>query len=214
MIRATTIILAFLSIAVGSFSQGVELEFNIRPARTTVHDLPERFDPTWYCTSSVGATYRFKNNSMISLGLLYDKKGTHDKITGFADVPDDYWERDEYNFKYLTIPVQFAHRFGNKVKFQLGVGFYSSFLLNFEYVTTTSEGDTRKSAGSDALKKTDFGLSTSLSIFVFERNNISMKLGLDNYYGLTDVNNKLSGTDRSIKHNSMGVSMGFVYKVK
>lgn len=212
MIRSIILILAFLTIAAGSFSQGIELEFNIRPAHTTVSGVPERFDPAWYCTSSIGANYRFKNNSLISLGLLYDNKGTSDKVTGFADVPDDYWRRDEFNFKYLTIPLQFGYRFGNKVKFQVGAGFYSSFLLKAEYATIDSDGHTEKSDVSEEVKKTDFGISTSLYVFVFERNNMSMKLGLDNNYGLTDL--KKEETNRPMKHNSIGVSLGFVYKLK
>lgn len=59
----------------------------------------------------------------------------------------------------------------------------------------------------------DFGLTGNFAVMVPVREKWSIKLGIDDYYGLTDVNNELSGKDRAVKHNSTGISLGFVYRI-
>jgi len=121
----------------------------------------------------------------------------------------------ESNFDYVTIPVQWAQRFGKKVKYQFGVGFYASFLIKSELVVSAFPGfvDSKENR-TDLSRRLDMGLIASFSISLPIKESISVKLVLDDNLGLLNISDVTVADNGTIKNNSLGLTIGLAVKLK
>lgn len=217
-----TIILALslLLTAGQSLAQKLELEFMIRPALTSVRGNgfdTEILEPKLNFSAGLEINYFVRSNSLMNLGIMYDKKGGNGKSTLVFRDSQGLLLREteieiESNFDYVTIPIQWSQRFGGKVKYQFGFGIYTSLLLKQETVIKyldTQETSSQKN--TDAFRTLDFGLSTSFIVFFPINEKLKIKTVLDNNIGLTSVSE--AEPNGTMRHNSLGLALGLNYRV-
>ncbi|MCX7638175.1 MAG: PorT family protein [Cyclobacteriaceae bacterium] len=159
-----------------------------------------------FITAGAGIRWVLHDKSALSAGLIYDKKGSKQNISIELDDGDGnvflFDGTATSNFSYLTLPVRFNYQFGNKVRLELGGGFYTAFLLKQELrqrifiIMNITEDQT------DFYKRLDFGLSGSVAIVLpaFERS--FFRIGVENNLGLMNVSDVPVMDNGSIRHNS------------
>src|SRR5688572_30492140 len=177
--------LCFLLVAESCYSQALEIELIARPALTSLRGnnaVKNNFDPTYYFSTGVGANYFFKNYSIINLAVFYDKKGGRGESTillrdSQGQVIGEGVITNEANFDYITIPIQWGQRFGEKIKYQFGIGLYTSFLLKQELSSKGLDGQVNTNEdNTEMYKKFDFGFSASLNVYVPFNDSFSFKV--------------------------------------
>jgi hypothetical protein len=214
--------LSFLLTAGQCLSQGLELELTVRPALTSLRGndvVKDNFDPTVNFSTGIGLNYFLKNNSIINFGILYDKKGGRGKSN--IILRDDQDQvigegtlTNEANFDYITVPIQWGRRFGQKIKYQFGIGLYTSFILKQELISKGLDGQVNTNENNtDKFKTLDFGLSASFNVFIPFNDKLSIKVGLDNNLGLINTSDVPVSDNGTIKHNSLGLSIGLNYRM-
>ena len=215
--------LIFLLVVEQCYSQELEIELIARPALTSLRGndaAKNNFDPTYYFSTGLGVNYLFKNYSVINFAVLYDQKGGRgESIILLRDSQgQDIGEgiiTNEATFDYITIPIQWGQRFGQKLKYQFGIGLYTSFLLKQELTSKGLDGQVdAHEDNTEMYKKVDFGLSASFNVYVPFNDSFSFKVGLDDNLGLINVSDVPVSGDGTIKHNSLGISVGLNFWVK
>jgi len=196
-------------------AQDLEFELLLRPALTSLrgNDMVEdHFDPAIYPSFGLGVTRLFTNRSLIHVAVLYDMKGGRNEeefvFRNDANQPiGTQVVKTRSDFQYITIPIQCGKRFGTRVKYQLGLGIYSAFLLKQE-LTTEYDGYAGSLDMIDSFKDVDIGLSASFSVHVPLKKNWPLKAGLDDYVGVFDAMKADVEHEGSTKHNSLGFVVG------
>ena len=216
------LILSFI-VTIGQVcGQGIEIEVLARPALTSLRGndvVKKNLDPVIKFSTGLGVNYFLNDKSLLSLGIFYDRKGGRGKDEFFISTgpnPPDGTESvvvtNTVNFDYITIPIQWGQRFGQKIKYQFGIGVYTSLLLKCQVVT---EGlTTERDDNTDTIKKLDVGLSASFNMLIPITKVVSVKAGIDDNYGLINVSDVPVYEDGTIKHNSLGLSAGLNIRLK
>ena len=213
---------ALLSVTyLSCYSQNLEIELILRPSLTSMRGdnlVEENFDPAFRLCGGIGSTYKFSNRTFLSLALLYDAKGGEKELTIFYNSSPDPNSavvsevvRNESIFKYLTLPIQFGKEIGTKVKFEFGLGVYTSVLLDYELLVNSEPGDF---VTKEDFKGLDFGLSGSVNVKLPINEKFYVKFGLNNNLGLADVSSATNSNNGGIKHNSFGVALSAGLKLK
>lgn len=214
--------LSFLLTVGQCFSQGLEVELTARPALTSLRGndgVKNNFDPTVNFSTGLGLNYFLKNKSIINFAVLYDNKGGR----GESDIilRDEQGQvigegtlTNEANFDYITIPIQWGQRLGQKIKYQFGIGLYTSIILKSELISKGLDGQVNTNENNtDKFKTLDFGLSASFNVFIPFNDKFSIKVGLDDNLGLINTSDVPVSDNGTIKHNSVGISIGLNYRV-
>ncbi len=211
------VVLILLCAIENGYSQGIEVELLFRPALTSLYgnDLVKRyFDPTVNLSAGAGVNFLVGRNSLINIAFLYDRKGAQKEMEFLMrDSNNEIVGKETLtnvsNFQYITVPVQLARRFGNKIKYQIGLGVYGSYLLkqesgakNLSYTDDVIEDTT------DMYKKFDVGISSAFSVYMPLSNAFYFKAGIDDHFGLLNTSDVDGG---EIKHNSIGLIVGLNY---
>jgi len=215
------VILLGLFVLSGSLlAQNFELELSLRPALTSLrgNDMVEKhLDAAIYPSLGLGLNRLFANKSLVSIGVLYDMKGGQN--TEEYNFRDDRNQplftqevKTKSNFQYITIPIEWGKRFGNRIQYHLGLGVYSAFLLSQELITEY-DGDAGSIDLTDSYKKVDVGLSANFCIYVPLKESWSLKAGVNDYLGLFDTMKSDVEHDGSTKHNSLGLVVGLNYRL-
>jgi hypothetical protein len=222
MNRLKIILLILLVINTKVLSQNLEFEVIGGPALTSLRGndfIENNFDPAFNVSASVGVNYILKNNLLITLAINYERKGgisesylilkdQQNQVIGEGNVTNTS------NFDYLTIPIQFGKRFGEKIKYQFGVGMYTSILLKQESSSKGLGGLVNlKENGTDLFKKIDLGFLASFNIYLPINDSVSIKIGIDDYLGLVNVSDGSIQNNGTIKHNSLGLVLGLNFKL-
>ncbi|MBX2966793.1 MAG: outer membrane beta-barrel protein [Cyclobacteriaceae bacterium] len=222
--KGLKVILIFGSLLIleKNFAQGIELELLFQPALTSLRGnetIKRNFDPAINFSAGVGINYFLNASSVINVYVLYDKKGG--KGESYLEIRDPQnqiisQEIATYksNYDYITIPIQWGQTFGGKVKFQFGIGLYGGYLLKHELMAKGIDGIVDgKENNTDKFKKFDFGLSASFCMYIPIDELASIKIGLNDNLGLINVSNVPVADDGTIKHNSLGLSLGLNYRI-
>jgi hypothetical protein len=222
MKKLPLIIIIILIVSSQCLSQRLELELIVRPALTSLRGndfIKNNFDSKVNISAGVNLNYVSKNNSILNFAIFYDKKGAggesyvvlkneQNQIIGEGVV------ENESNFDYITIPIQWGKRFGQKVKFQFGVGLYTSFLIKQEQTSKGLDGLVNSTENNtDNFKQLDFGLSASFYSYVPINKKLSLKAGLDDIFGLANASDVPIVNNGTLKHNSLGLSVGLNIKL-
>lgn len=220
-LRIILCLIYFLTIS-QCFSQGLEIELIARPALTSLRGddmFKENYDLTLNFSTGIGLNYLLTESSILNFSILYDKKGARGESIFIwreneGQVTGEGIMKNELNFDYLTIPIQWNKRFGQKIKYQFGIGIYTSFILKQTYISKGPEGlPDSNQENTDKFKSLDFGLSASFTVLVPIHDKFSIKTGLDNNLGLINVAD-FPTDGNGIKHNAIGISVGLNYTLK
>jgi len=200
-----------------------ELELIIRPALTSLRGneaVKNNLDPKISLSTGIAFHYSLKENSALNFAILHDAKGgVAENYIVYRDqqgqIVDEGNVTININYQYITIPVQWQKRFGRKITYQFGAGIYTSFLLKQEDVAKGLNGlidDTQDR--SEMFKPLDFGFVASFSSFFPINEKLSLKIGLDDFLGVTNVSAVPVANKGTIKHNSFGLTAGLILKLK
>lgn len=200
-----------------------ELELIIRPALTSLRGneaVKNNLDPKISLSTGIAFHYSLKENSTLNFAILYDAKGgVSETYIEFRDqqgqIIDEGNVTVNLNYQYITIPIQWQKKFGRKIIYQFGAGIYTSFLLKQEDVAKGLNGlidDTQDR--SEMSKPLDFGFVASFTSFFPINEKLSLKIGLDDFLGVTNVSAVPVVNNGTIKHNSFGLTFGLILKLK
>lgn len=214
------LILGVFLIAEKNFAQGFELEVFVRPALTSLRGndiVKDNLDPAINLSTGISANCFLNKNSIMSLTILYDKKGgrgeSHTTLRGFQnEIIAEGTLTHQSNFEYVTIPLQWRARRGQKLKYEFGIGVYTGFLLRQE---TASKGLGSSSTEDDTgmFRKFDFGLSTSFNLLIPLNDSVAVKVGVNDNLGLMNVSDVPVADKGTIEHNSLGLLVGIGFQL-
>ena len=219
--RLIILTLLLFALVVQARPQGRELEFFVRPSLTSLYGnsvVEKNFDLTLHLSAGIATNFLFWKNSLVNVGLIYERKGGHGSST--------YMGRDENNaptkelrlntvqdYDYLLMPIMYKLRFGEKLKIRVGGGFYAAYLLRCMRIDET-ELLRVKSESNDGTKFFDLGLSASVDVYLPLSKKLDAVFGLNEYFGLLNVSSVPVMGDQSIKHQSLGTVLGLKYAIK
>src|SRR5687768_7914529 len=130
--KSVLVILFFIALltSVKLFSQTLEVEVFAGPAMISLlgNRLTENvYDTKLNLVTGFGLRYVLENSWVLGTGIQYDRQGG--RTEGTIVIHDannnpvaQVKANGKLNFDYLTIPVDFAKRFGNKKQFEVGGG--------------------------------------------------------------------------------------------
>jgi hypothetical protein len=202
------------------FGQGLEIELTARPAFSSLRGneaVKDNYDPTYNFSAGLGANYFYDNKSFLSFAILYDQKGAKGEST--IVLRDDQNQiigegtvSHESYFQYITIPIQWGQRFGERFKYEFGVGFYTSLLLKNELI---GKGQGLKSTEDQTnhYKNVDIGLSISFNTYLPIKDNLALKVGLNDNLGIINTSAIPVMGNGTIKHNSIGFQVGLNFRL-
>jgi hypothetical protein len=232
--------LAFLFVlaitAGAAVAQKSEFEFILRPAFGSVWGaLPDRHNmhgDKFVFTTGLGFGRRINTKSSIHVSLLTNPRTllgegelyNTDPVTGETQV---YNTSSYLSLSYLTLPLEYRRRFGNKIIFEYGAGVYVGYLLNYgngydippDFVWSVG---VTKSNDFDFinLKKGDFGLAASFRASYPIKERVFIYVAIDEYLGLLNINKMgppTGGTsvptDYTVRNNSFGISFGLSFQL-
>lgn len=158
---------------VRAFSQKIQIEILFRPTLTSLRGNPvveTNFSSTVHTSIGLGANYFVRENSIINVGLLFDKKGASgSSLVQIRNAQNQLIGEETVEFTskfdYITIPIEWGKRFGGKIKYQFGIGLYTSYLLRADQ-TQSSASLKVAEVVTNNYTKFDFGLSGSFSMYV------------------------------------------------
>ena len=191
------------------FGQKVEIELLLRPSMTSMRGnqvVKNNYDPTFNLTYGLSGNFKINESKFITTTLLYEDKSIKGSLTSQSMQGAETVEL-ESNFKCLTLPIQWGYRLGNKIKYQFGVGLYTSYLIKVE---SSQKSPTLNSVDdqTDLFKNFDFGLTASFKTYIPLTEKINVMIGVDDNLGLINVSAVPVGDGGTIKHNSFGVIIG------
>ncbi|MCW5909993.1 MAG: hypothetical protein KIT62_02905 [Cyclobacteriaceae bacterium] len=117
------LILLFSLIVVHSYSQGVEIEYLLRPTQTSLRGnlfFKEYLNPRVNFSAGLGVNLFIKSSTLINGAVLYEKKGGagEHKIQLSDDQGQPTGEGTVTNsveFDYITIPIQWENDLERKL---------------------------------------------------------------------------------------------------
>lgn len=204
-----------------SYSQKTQIEILFRPTLTSLRGNPAvetNFNSTIHTSVGLGANYFVRENSIINVGLLFDKKGASgSSLFQIRDAQNQLVGEETVEFAskfdYITIPVEWGKRFGGKIKYQFGIGLYASYLLRAEQTQTGTSLKTAEVVTNN-YTKLDFGLSASFSMYVPVGKKISAKIGLVDNLGLANISSLAIANNGAIRNNLFGLTIGLNYRLE
>lgn len=147
--------------------------------------------------AGLNALYNFNDNMGVQLRLLYSNGGQnyddnmYEATTTNADGRINVTRN--VDLSYFQIPLHFKYTTskGEKVKYYVAVGPSFGFLLGSKEVVKLDgvvKPDTSGITASDKFKKFDVGLNLNTGMNYYITEKLYLNLGLDAYYGLSDLN--------------------------
>lgn len=219
--RLRLILTSIILITIGQcFGQGFEIDIVGRPSITSLRGnegVKKNFDPTYYFSTGLRANYFYNNKSFVNFAILYDQKGGKgESVIVLRDEQNQIIEKDivsnESYFKYITIPIQWGQRFGQKFKYEFGAGLYTSFLLKNQ-VTSKGLGLNSTDDRTNNFKNVDIGLSISFNAYIPIKDNFALKFGLNDNLGIINTSDIPVMNNGTIKHNSIGLLAGLNFRL-
>lgn len=210
--KHTILSIASVLFSAVTFGQTFEFEITGRAALTSLRGnklIEENYDPTFRMGYGVGGNLVFANSLLLNAALLIDRKGGYGESSvqmrdENGNTLESYPITLESSYSYLTLPVQLGKRFGEKIQFEATLGGYVSLLLSHRHIEKSSVFtlDTR---GTLNEKDFDFGLVGGVNVYFPLSDNVFLKSGINNMYGLAHTNSHKVFENGSIKHNSLGL---------
>lgn len=159
------LLLTVIAINSVSFAQ---ISFDIRLG-ANLSDIPDNgYTAKFGIKTGALANYNFSNNFALKSGFYYSAKGVSD-----GDNPFDFSPDNQYELKYLEMPILASYYIGISEKFGLAfnAGPSVSYLLN------------KPSTEFDGIKSVDFGANMGLD-FIFNHHFI---VGAEAQYGFPEL---------------------------
>ncbi|MBL0744820.1 outer membrane beta-barrel protein [Chryseolinea lacunae] len=219
LFRGTLFTILFTTIFLTGYSQNLELEVLAGPSLSSVRGsktMDMFFGKSRLSFSTgVGLNVRVLKQSYLLTGLLYERKGTYGE-NELRDGQNNSTDliKTRMNYSYITLPVQWAVRVGQKVRYQFGAGVYASYLLKQTYVQE-AEGDFSPKVTAeqnDLTKKIDVGVVGSVAAYIPLKEKLSLKVGIDEHFGL--INTSEPATAEPLKHQSLALTVGLNVTLK
>ncbi len=179
------------------------------------NDILEKFnDPTIGFSGGLTFQYNFPKLISIRTNIAFERKGAIAKNQAIDVFGNQIGEVTIHtNFDYLTIPLLAKLTFGNKIKFFVNVGPYSSYLIKQTTVTDAiNEFPKSKSNNTSNFNSIDFGLTTGLGAGLPVKDELLITLEIRNNLGLYNISSLPVANDGSIKTNSINLLIGIAYR--
>ncbi len=162
----------------------------------------------------------FKSNYTIGTDILYAQQGFVDKIT----IMDDYGNilgtdpDSKYYYDYLSIPIKFGYKKGQKLKSFVKIGICPSFLLSAESTVPKfdSSGDVvgyEKVDVKNNVSKFDFGGLLELGVGYSLKNRIELFSSLTGRKSLTTFSNSDYFQNSKARHYGFSLMVGLKYRL-
>lgn len=145
-----------------------------------------------------GFNYQILKHSFLTSGLNYHQTT--------RQAPDQ--------IKTWSMPIQWSQRYGKKVQVQLGMGMYIALvrhLFDGSYYRYVQAGDPLIVEDKSKLTKFDFGIASSVSVYVPLTKVLALKAGLNQNWGLKKT---VVDTGRTSKERTTAVFLGLSIKLK
>jgi hypothetical protein len=200
--------------------QKTELKITITPTLTSLRGnsfTKENFNPAMNFSVGVGVNHFIEEKSLLSVELLFDKKGGGKNSNMIYENPENQQMEEgklhlRSNFSYLTLAMELRHRLGKKIKYEFGAGLYTGYLIK-QVLKGKFNEHKDKIDETDSYKKMDFGLSMSFNTYIPVNANLYFIAGLNDKLGFLNVSTEPLINDGSIKHNSLGLLLGLGVKL-
>ncbi|RAV98803.1 outer membrane beta-barrel protein [Pseudochryseolinea flava] len=158
-----------------------------------------------------GVSFNLRRDGRFLYGqLVYEQKGDVLKsgqyryIDGGDPMVDAGTAKIIRRFNYLTIPINYGFEGGTRVRWTFSFGPYVSVLLN----AVSFSRDDRGSKSNLDLQSLDAGLSFNAGMYIPLKQNVDVKIGLQQNVGLTNVYE-----DVNLKNHSLNLQVGLCYKI-
>jgi hypothetical protein len=196
----------------------MEAEIFVRPALTYLRGnevVKEYMGPAICPSAGIGLAIPLRNKAWISTGVMYDVKGGRDRrVFTLRDANNEPAGTDEVTtenkFQYITVPLRWAFRFGSKIQYEVGAGVYGAFLIKATMLTEGT-GYSYKPEFTDSYKRVDVGVSAALKVLVPLNKSLGLTAGVDDNLGVFDLILPDVKHQGSLKHNSLGITIGLKY---
>lgn len=165
----------------------------------------------------VGLSNKLGKSFEIMLGLVFEKKGgqSHSTTTYFDEQDQTFKQGTiefNYDYKYLTIPIQVYYLFGKQDQFSCGIDPYISH-LNKQTLKRTPlfNGSVGLTDETHRNTKFDFGITASLTFKIPINSKISIRCQILNTLGLLNIRPDLY-EGQTMKTNNTSFLIGFITK--
>lgn len=202
------ILFVFLASYLKSGAQSLQLDIMMRHTTTNLrcNESLSNGSSVSFFTAGTGIRLGFNDRNYLTAGIIYDKRGNkQDVVLTIIDEDENSFAVEgtaKTNFTYLTLPVRYNYQIGNKIRFEVGAGFYAALLLKQELSQRILFFILTKENQTDLYKRMDFGLSGSLTLVLPAFEKSFLRLGVENNLGLINVSDVPVMNNGSIKHNS------------
>ncbi len=207
--------------SINATGQDLQIEVIGGPALTSLHG--SSLAGSIYKTSinffaGVGVSYRVFGKSYLNARLLFDKKGAKGDLLITVDNNEKYSYTIRENYSYITLPIQWQQEFGTKIRFRVGAGVYSAYLVR-QNSKLDAQGDYSGQGmknheefnGTDQYNRFDFGISASAGTYIPLNQSLQLLIAINDNFGLLKIN-KQPGTFTA-KQNSLALTTGVIFKL-
>jgi hypothetical protein len=170
--------------------------------------------------AGIGCGYKITSRSSLHVNVLFDRKGSSGKSanTEWRDENGNVLGTGRMsfstNYDYITIPLTYGFSFGRTLNFRIDAGGYLAYLVDQKehYNRFFSQPPTTiREKGQ--FKKTDFGISAGLFLYVPLTEKWNIKTGILNNLGLTNISKIPTVGSGSIKTFSCNLMIGVSRKL-
>ncbi|HEY5746895.1 MAG TPA: outer membrane beta-barrel protein [Chryseolinea sp.] len=188
-------------------SQRLELEALVGPSLSYVRTGsrgPDQFPGKRLSVNAgLGLNYRLSAFYHVTTGLYYEQKGGGSVSGG---------TRTRLNYSYLTLPLQLSHRFGERIKYQLGAGLYVAYRVKerliIEPVHMPGQYTNLNLNNGNPL---DFGFAGFAAMYIPLGSAVSIKLSAQGNWGTVDTHSVYDPYAKYVKHSSLALLAGVNY---
>lgn len=194
-----------------SIAQIKRVDIFISPGLMSVRSgadfINEGNDPKLAIGGGVGASFALTEKLSLNGSLLYERKGAKGDIV-FRDVNGPAGEGTVYmRLNSISIPLTVGYDFGEKIRMQLGAGFFVGTLITTKQVYKgTGQFDDEEEEMD--MKTLDYGVTFAYTIYIPVSAKYDIRLGVQDNLGLAD----LSKGSWSFKTNALNVIVGTSFK--
>jgi opacity protein-like surface antigen len=206
------LILIFCALTYGQDSKLI-LGFEFTPTLSSLKEDKKIYDtePRLGFSSGFSLEYFISKQFSFRTSLNYERKGARVKLIVIDDDVDMGTHILYFNYDYLTLPLLASFSTNGKSRLYFNAGPYLGYLLSQKNIYNT--GLKKTEDNTDNTKKIDFGLTFGLGLKIPLGNKLLLDLGLNDNFGLINVQKETAVYNSSIKTNSFGLQLGLQYKL-